>query len=84
MTTSAGAITWLVNNAIARWLCVPFVSPGNPATIILRSTGFTRGVIDTNDGTLRTGTTITVPDSRAGSMRGMRRCIAMIVLYSVP
>src|SRR5689334_4655543 len=52
--------------------------------MLLRSTGFTCGVISSNDAMLMIGTTITVPASDFASTRGMSRCRATIELYSVP
>src|SRR5262249_32939703 len=48
------------------------------------SIGFTCGVIFKNDGTLMSGTTITVPPNFLGSMRPISFCSAMIDVYSVP
>jgi len=59
-------------------------SPGQTPSIDLLSVGLRCGVIETNDGVLTSGTMITVPASLAGSIRGISRCIAMMVVYSVP
>src|SRR5437868_1209973 len=46
--------------------------------------GLRCGVIDVHDAMLMIGTMITVPARCVASIRGMRRCIATIELYSVP
>ena len=47
--------------------------------MVLPSTGLRTGVIEVKEGTLTAGTMTTVPASLAGSMRGISRCMAIVV-----
>src|SRR5437773_3964198 len=52
--------------------------------MLLLSTGLTCGTTRSNDGTLTSGTRISVPESCAGSTASMSFSTAMIDAYSVP
>jgi len=52
--------------------------------MLLASTGFTCGTTFSNDGTLTSGTSTSVPDRFAGSTAEISFSTAMIDAYSVP
>ena len=52
--------------------------------MLLLSVGFTCGVSFSNDGTLTSGTRISVPERSAGLTASISSCTATIDAYSVP
>ena len=52
--------------------------------MLFPSTGLTCAIFCSKEGTLTSGTRITVPDTTAGSICWMSRSTAMIEAYSVP
>ena len=68
----------------ARSVCVPSGLPGYIRFMFLPSTGFRCGTIRANDGTFRSGTMTSVPDSADASTAAGSFSSAMIEAYSVP
>ena len=52
--------------------------------MLLLSVGLTCGVIFSNDGTLMSGTRMSVPETSAGLTVSISRCTARIDAYSLP